>query len=123
MPRRADITNSPGTKLAYRLPMETSPGWAVFGTLLLCLACDGAAAILLWWAIHRHLSGRPDWIFTLSTIPVCAAGVFLLVFFFRKLLVSAGIAPTLLEISDHPLLPGGDYRVYLSQPGRLKVGT
>jgi hypothetical protein len=35
--------------------------------------------------------------------------------------LTAGIGPTLVEISDHPLVPGGQYRLFLSQTGRGKI--
>jgi hypothetical protein len=34
-----------------------------------------------------------------------------------------GIGVTLVEISDHPLYPGGKYEVFISQSGRLKIKT
>ena len=40
----------------------------------------------------------------------------------RQLLVTAGVGPTLVEISDHPLLPGGEYEVFVSQAGRGRLG-
>jgi hypothetical protein len=40
------------------------------------------------------------------------------------LLITTGVGATFVEISDHPLEPGGQYRVFLSQTGgRLKVNA
>ena len=50
-----------------------------------------------------------------------AGGAVLAVFFVRQLMVTTGIGPTFVEISEHPLLPGGQYRLYVSQAGRLKM--
>ena len=41
--------------------------------------------------------------------------------FMRQLLIASGVGPTQLEISDHPLLPGRRYDLYLSQAGRLTM--
>jgi len=123
VPKRPDITSSPGTKLQYRLPIDTSPGWALFGTLLGCVIWNGLVAIMVYIVVRGHIAGKPDWILTLFSIPFVLGGLFLIVYFLRKLLVTAGIGPTLLEISDHPLRPGGEYRVFLSQSGNLAINS
>jgi hypothetical protein len=58
---------------------------------------------------------------TLFVVPFLLIGVGAIVYFLRRLLVAAGIGPTRLEISDHPLQPGREYRLFLSQSGRLRV--
>jgi hypothetical protein len=121
VPARADITSSPGTKLRYRLPIETSPGWALIGTLIACLFWNGIVGTMVFSAVRSHLSGKPEWILTFFCIPFVGIGLFLIYGFFRQLLVTTGIGPTFLEISEHPLHPGGEYRIYLSQAGRLSV--
>ncbi len=123
VPRCYDITNSPGTKLPYRLPINASPGWAVFGTLLVCIIWNGLVAVMAYFAVRGHIAGKPDWMLTFFTIPFVLAGIFLIYYFFRLLLVTAGVGPTLLEISDHPLYPGEEYQIFLSQPGRLTVSS
>ena len=115
------MTNSPGTKLKFRLPMAISPGWAVFGTLTFCLIWNGIVAALVATAVRSYIAGEPDWLLTLFTIPLAAIGIWAIVALVRQLLVTTGIGPTLVEISDHPLCPGGQYRVFLSQSGWLTV--
>ncbi len=126
VPLGADITNSPGTKLQFRLPMANSPGWAVFGTLAFCIAWNGIVLAFVVMAVRSYLTGKPDWLLTLFTVPFAAIGVWAIVALVRQLLVATGIGPTLVEISDHPLSPGGQYQIYLSQSGwftmnRLRV--
>jgi hypothetical protein len=121
VPLGVDITNSPGTKLKFRLPMANSPGWAVFGTLAFCIAWNGIVAIFVTMAVRSYFTDKPDWLLTLFTIPFAAIGVWAIVALVRQLLVATGIGPTLMEISDHPLLPGGQYRLFLSQSGWLTV--
>jgi hypothetical protein len=123
VPRGVNMTNSPGTKLQFRLPMATSPGWALFGTLAFCILWNGIVAVLVTIAISGHISGTHDWFLTLLTIPFAAIGIGAIVVLVRQLLVTTGIGPTLVEISDHPLLPGGRYRVFVSQSGWLTVRT
>jgi hypothetical protein len=121
VPQRTDITNSPGTKLLYRLPIDTSPGWAIFGTLLVCIIWNGIVSVMVYFAVRGYLSGKPVWILTIFLIPFVLGGLFLIVYFFRQLLVTAGIGPTLLEIANHPLYPGEEYQIFLSQSGSLAI--
>ena len=121
VPQGADMTNSPGTKLKFRLPMATSPGWALFGTLAFCIVWNGIVAAFIAMAVRSYFTAKPDWLLTLFTIPFAAIGVWAIVALVRQLLVTTGIGPTLVEISDHPLRPGGQYRVFLSQSGWLTV--
>jgi hypothetical protein len=123
VPERTDITNSPGTRLRYRLPIETSPGWAVFATLIGVLGWNSAVAVMLYYAVKGHLAHHPDWFLTVFCVPFVLVGLFLIYYLFRKLLEATGIGPTLVEISEHPLHPGEQYQVFLSQTGRLKVNT
>ncbi len=123
VPEGADITNSPGTKLKYRLPMATSPGWALFGILTFCVVWNGIVAVFAVMAVRSHFAadGKPDWLLTLFVLPFAAIGVWAIIALLRQLLMTTGIGPTLVEISDHPLRPGGRYRAFLSQSGWLKV--
>ena len=42
-------------------------------------------------------------------------------FFLAQLRQHAGVGPTIVEISNHPLYPGEQYRMFVSQMGRLKL--
>jgi hypothetical protein len=124
VPQGADMTNSPGTKFKFRLPIATSPGWALFGTLAFCIVWNGMVTAIVAMGIRGYLGDKPYWrLAILSAIPVAAIGVWAIVALVRQLLIATGIGPTLVEISDHPLFPGGRYRVFLSQSGWLTVKT
>ena len=101
--------------------MANSPGWAVFGTLAFCIAWNGIVAAFITMAVRSYFTEKPDWLLTLFTIPFAAIGIWAIVALVRQLLVATGIGPTLVEISDHPLSPGGRYRLFLSQSGWLTV--
>ena len=119
VPEVASITDSPGTKLRYRLPIGTSPGWALFGTLLACLGWNATVGVFLVMAVNGHLAGEPDWAMTLLLVPFVLVGVFLIAALIRQLLLTTGVGPTQVELSDHPLRPGSRYEVFLSQSGRM----
>lgn len=123
IPDDSDITNSPGTRLRFRLPIGTSPGWALLGVLVACLFWNGCLTPFAVSAVGGHLRGQPDWFLTLFIIPFVLVGVGLIVLFIRQLLLTTGIGPTLVEISDHPLHAGGQCRLLVSQSGRLRMNS
>jgi hypothetical protein len=119
IPDGANIVNSPGTKLKFRLPVAASPGWALFGTLLACVLWNGIVTAFVVFAVRSYMDGHPDWLLTVFVVSFGAVGIGLIVLFVRQILIAAGIGPTLIEISHHPLVPGGAYHLYLFQSGRL----
>jgi hypothetical protein len=121
IPVSTNITNSPGTVLAFRLPVSSATAWGLFVTLLTCIFWNGVVSIFAGIAINGHRSGNPDWHLTLFVVPFALVGVGLILFFVRRFLATTGIGPTLVEISDQPLYPGQRYRVFLQQFGRLKI--
>ncbi len=123
VPSIAEVVDSPGTTLRYRLPMAVSPLWALGAALAACLFWNGIVAVFVAFEVSSHLSGNPNWFLTLLLVPFVLVGVALVLFFFRQLLVTTGIGPTIIEVSDHPLYPGGQYRLFLSQTGRLRFNA
>jgi hypothetical protein len=122
IPGHANLVNSPGTTLAYRLP-TASPGLGVVGTLLLCIFWNGIVSIPLTLVVRGHMHGEPDWIFTLLMTPFALVGIGLIVVLVRQFLVTTGVGPTCVEIDQHPLYPGRTYDVFLVQSGRMHIKT
>ncbi|MBX3411818.1 MAG: DUF3592 domain-containing protein [Pirellulales bacterium] len=121
VPRDTNLTNSPGTTLAFRLPLETAPTWALVVGLAVALVACAVSIYFLFVGIHGHFTGDHDWVLTLFSGVGTPVAIFLAVYMARQVLVATGVGPTLVEISDHPLLPGREYEVYLSQAGRLRM--
>lgn len=120
VPLDSNLTNSPGTTLAYRLPALALPAWPLVVALALALAAVGLSAGFAVMVVRGHLWQRPDWPFTGFTIGLAAVAVAAAVHFVRRFLAATGAGPTLLEISGHPLVPGRTYELYLSQAGRQR---
>ncbi len=121
IPTGLNLTDSPGTTLAFRLPVSSTPSWimAVMGTV--SLLWNGVVAWLLFVAIRGHLRGEHDWLLTLFALGFAGAGAVLVVYAVRHAMVTTGIGPTLLEISHQPLRPGVEYQLFVSQTGRLRL--
>lgn len=123
VPDSDKITDSPGTTLAFRLPVAIASIWGLLALLFAAVLWNSVVAMFVLVAINNHLQGTPDWLLTCFTIPFVLLGIGLIVFFVRQSLIATGIGPTLVEISDHPLYPGGRYRLFLQQAGRLRMNS
>jgi hypothetical protein len=121
IPHDADLINSPGTHLKYRLPSSNSQGWRLFGATAVCIVWNGIVVVFTVLAVRRHFHGAGDWRLDLLVFPFLLMGGFLIYYFVRELLIVTGVGQTFAEISDHPLLPGGTYELYLAQGGHLSL--
>lgn len=123
VPHDSNLTNSPGTRLKYRLPIDLSRGWRLVAIVSACLFWNSIVAVFAVIAINSHLEGQPEWLLTLFVLPFAAVGLAMIYFFVREVLVVTAVGPTQIEISDHPLRPGGTYHVYVSQGGRMTINS
>lgn len=121
VPHDANLTNSPGTHLEYRLPTKHDSAWRLAASTLFALLWNGLAAVLVALALNRHLVGRPEWLLSISALVFIAVGAWAVNYFVKQMLLHTGIGPTHVEISSLPLYPGESYQVFLSQSGRLAV--
>lgn len=118
VPDEADAADSRGTVLRYRLPGV--PVFSSFFLTALALAWNAATAWFVIRAIFAFFAGRLDhYVYSPLLLPFVAAGGYLAYLAGRELLSSVGLEPTVVEISNHPLRPGEQYEVYVSQAGRL----
>lgn len=121
VPHDANLTNSPGTTLSYRLPTTHNSAWRLAASTIFSLLWNAIAAVLVALAASRWLAGRPEWILTITALIFVTIGIWSVTYFIRQMLVHTGIGPTHVEISEHPLYPGHTYEVFMSQAGRLEV--
>jgi hypothetical protein len=121
VPSQGDVTNSPGVKLAYRLPMSGSLGWTLAALAAGCLAWNGMVALFFTRAVTSHMTGEPEWFLTLFLVPFILVGAGLVWYTVKQFRIATGVGLTLVEISDHPLYPDREYRIAVTQAGRLKM--
>jgi hypothetical protein len=120
VPKGSGITESPGERLAYRLPAEVSEG-GIAGPAALALLWNSVWLVLLAVVISGFWYGRHRWILAGMLVPFALIGVWSFRFFLAQLRQKIGVGPTIVELSEHPLQPGGEYRLYVQQMGRLKL--
>ncbi len=120
VPRGRAITDSPGEYLAFRLPVIAGED-AILGPALLALFWNTAWIILLAVVVSGFWVGRPRWILTGLIVPFAFIGRWAFQYFVSQLRQRLGVGPTVVEINEHPLQPGGAYQLFVSQGGRLKL--
>jgi hypothetical protein len=123
VPANANLTNSPGTTLAYRLPVATAVVWRLFAMAMAALLWNAIVAIFVVMAVRSHTRGEPDWILTAFIVPFAIAGLGLMAYFVQQFVIATSVGPTRIEISHHPLEPGGQYEVLLTQTGRMTISS
>jgi hypothetical protein len=116
LPSLATLTDSPGVKLAYRLPAANWPTWRLWAAGLFFLAWNSVVAVLA-----VHLVGDWSWYAAGVTLPMAAIGAWSAYYFVKQVLPAAGVGSTTIEISNHPFYPGEKYEIFLSQVGRIHV--
>lgn len=129
VPKDSNWKNSPGIRLAYRLPIESSWSWRLLVIASFCLVWNGAVAVLAVLALNQEgdLSLRqvfsPSWwtTFRLVVLVYTILGAALVYFLFNMLVAAAAIGPTNVEVSTLPFVPGESYSVFLTQAGHLSV--
>ncbi len=120
IPRLEHITDSPGTTLKYRLPIDARSDWALGGLLGGVALMNLVAAAFLLLAVRKLWRGEPDWIQLGVTLPWLFVGLWAAVQVARRIVGTTGVGPTLIELSAHPLVLGQRYEALLIQNGRLK---
>ena len=120
VPRGRSLTDSPGERLTYRLPPEKSEG-GIAGPATLALLWNSVWFVLLAVVVSGFGHDRPRWILAGLLIPFAAIGYWSFRFFLSQLRQRTGVGPTIVEISNHPLFPGEQYGLFVSQMGRLSL--
>lgn len=118
LPNLQTFTDSPGVKLAYRLPSEPGERAPLLLATLFATAWNTLLAVLLVLSAQNLASGNPNWFQLVLLVLFGTVSFFATRWFFRIFRKHSGLGPTAVEISQLPLLPGELYKVYLCQYGR-----
>ncbi|MEM6780216.1 MAG: hypothetical protein AAF670_21365 [Planctomycetota bacterium] len=121
VPRRGSHAESPGERLQHRLESVSTGRWNLFGTVSLALIWNSVCLILLAVVVSGWMADRNRPILAMLLIPFFGIAWWSLRTFLRQVRQIVGVGPTLVEISEHPLEPGGRYEVYIAQMGRMKL--
>ncbi len=78
-------------------------------------------AIVVLLAVYGFLIGEPDWCLPFFAVPFVLFSLLCLLVWFKLLLVNPLYWPPRVEISEHPLISGRSYRVYVVWRGPLQV--
>lgn len=120
VPRAGPQTDSPGERLRYRLPWS-GPTSDVLGITALSLLFNAAWFVLAAIAVSGLIRGQVRPFLIVLLVPLAWIGVWLFRRMIGRVRASAGVGPTVVEISDHPLHPGETYDVFVAQWGRMTL--
>ena len=121
IPDIRSINESPGTHLSYRLPLGHRPIFPLIGQTLFATAWTIIALVILIQSFVAPAGSLTDYLLGIIFRGLfCGVGIVLYWVVARQLWVTFRVAPTLLELSDHPISPNRKYRILLHQDGVLQ---
>jgi hypothetical protein len=121
VPPLASFTDSPGAKLAFRLPCEWKGTGALVAYGLFAMFWNAMMAVFCVFAIGGVLKGDIQYRLFALLIPGIYIGLRSGQLFLKSYIQAIGIGSTTLEIEDLPLIPGQKYKLLLVQYGRLVI--
>ncbi len=114
------VTDSPGIRLAYRLPLDAAAGWVSFTMAAVCLGWNTLVAVFVVQVVRME-NDKAKWLLASIMIPFVLGGIWTLVELVRQVLLNMAVGTTRVEISQHPFHPGAVYQGLVSQTGRVHV--
>lgn len=121
VPLQETLFLSPGTELRYRLPLVASPVWGLLAYLAHGMLWNGLFMAMIVTTVKGFQAGQPRWVATLLLFPLAYFAVRTTHAFLERLVETTSIGPTSAEVSNLPLMPGGEYELCVLQAGRGKV--
>ena len=127
--RQADLPTVPrvpkppvrGTNQRFRLIGSRKKTWALFLSLGLSLIMTVVVTVVSLTAYASLYSDKIDWLAITILAFLIPATIWMVQMFIRQMLRVAGLGPTVVEVSKHPLTPGETVQIFLEQPGRLRL--
>ena len=121
IPDPASINDSPGTHLAYRLPISQISVLRIIGLSLLCVFWNVIAWIVLFSVFLGNAENPSSLVSRIFAVLFFLLGLGVIVWVINLAMMALGVGATLLELSDHPIIPGRSYRLYLMQLGTFHI--
>jgi len=115
------IAPTPGMVLGYRLHASRRNLWGLVGAAAVFVVFVGLGAVLIIVTYNKVSLQLGDYSAGALAIPFLIAAIWSFGYFVKQLLKLTSIGPTVLEISDYPIVPGKEYQIQLSQSGRLRI--
>ena len=126
VPDLQPFTDSPGGRLAYRLPSQIPENGSLVALGVFAMAWNAMIVVFLVLAADSLL--RPAFLwqsFLWQLVLLLIPGIYIAIrsaqLFFRSFVRTLGIGSTTVEIEDLPLVPGNSYRLEVVQYGRLVI--
>ncbi len=121
VPPEGNLTDSPGTALAYRLPRTGTAVAASWALAIGGLIWNALASVFITLLVRSFLHDQFDWTLALITVAYTGVGVWLARVCVSQLIRSTHVGRSLVEISTHPLHPGKVCQLYVAQYGRSRL--
>ncbi|MGL4514865.1 MAG: hypothetical protein ACRCT8_17395 [Lacipirellulaceae bacterium] len=122
LPSADRVNDSPGVRLAYRLPMDGAEGWRVLAMAAVCVLWNALAGVFVYQLASGYLSlGGRVGLAALAVAPLAATGAWLTYSLWRDARTIGGVGVTRVELASHPLHPGDSCRGVLMQSGVLRL--
>jgi hypothetical protein len=115
------INDSPGTHLAYRLPTSQISVIRVIGSILLCVFWNVISWTVLFSVFLGNAENPSSLISRVLAVLFFLLGLGMIVWVINPAMIAFGVGATLLELSDHPIVPGRSYRLHLMQLGAFRI--
>lgn len=119
VPESHRINESPGTELAFRLPLAFFPVFQTITGLTLAIFWNLISWFVFLYILSIRRTTADFWLAILFGLIFCGTGFVFLPWFIHRVRTAFGAGRTILEISDHPIVPGRKYRFALLQNGVL----
>jgi len=112
---------SPGVQQPYRLHPHGATAWRVAGLFLVCGIWNTLLAYFCVVASRQFLRDGLPLLALVLVVILGLVGVWLAFHLVREFWQRRGIGPSQLEVSEHPLAVGRNYRAYFLQIGRMQL--
>ncbi|MFN6130998.1 MAG: hypothetical protein ACK5AC_15945 [Planctomycetota bacterium] len=115
------FTDSPGAKLAFRLPSQLPENDALVAIGIFAMAWNAMIAIFLVFAVESLIRSAIPYRLLILLVPGIYVAIRSTQLFFRSFIRTLGIGSTTVEVEDLPLIPGNTYQLEVLQYGRLVI--